>query len=273
MFKKCQDFLTNRKAFDTIKISSQNESLWKTAVKDKEDQVASIDKWLQTVSAIRSEYQHINLLYTNETSTYFDLSTSKIEHLDIAPSVNEIQIHDTSEFADVFSDESDFFDIMIEPTDEAVKSQAAFSSVRDGNEVSVNLSKVNPFKSNDAVVNNEKEKKVFGSTKSSSVYRGRDEPIDDLPGKPNVSKPPQTGITVKVNTDARKPFHRVENVAGGSKKRRFDSRDRPVANGEGGRFIASSDSRNLSDWCDSDGHNARNVRTSRNRYVNGRYRK
>lgn len=77
------DFLAYNKTSETIKVSNENEILWKKDLIDRNDQVSSIDKWLQTVSSICTEY--VDPLTSSESVITNSLSVSKIEHFDIAP--------------------------------------------------------------------------------------------------------------------------------------------------------------------------------------------
>lgn len=63
----------------------RNESIWKTALADKDDQMASIDEWLRVVSNVFDEHQLDNVFIDGKTALMNDLKITVDESISVDP--------------------------------------------------------------------------------------------------------------------------------------------------------------------------------------------
>lgn len=73
VFKACDNILVNKRAFDMIRISQENDVIWKKALSDKEEQVqdTSIDKWLGKISSVLGEYKFVNDVINRDIIVFY----------------------------------------------------------------------------------------------------------------------------------------------------------------------------------------------------------
>lgn len=77
VFKMCNNFLSFKKASDTISEGRKNEMLWKLSCDDKEVQTESIEKWLNIVSHVNAKYPFDEVDVENQKLKALTVSVNK----------------------------------------------------------------------------------------------------------------------------------------------------------------------------------------------------
>lgn len=90
VFKLCVDYLMLEKASWNVRCGKKGESIWKTAMIDKDDQVKSMDNWLKLTATLESSVESADLFVGQKLSWLNCLSLSKCEKVDVPPMADPI---------------------------------------------------------------------------------------------------------------------------------------------------------------------------------------